>query len=115
MPTRPLPPRHRAVGIPRTALHDAATGISRSVNGLGRRGAVAAGASGLLVSMLAAPASASARTDHPPVDTHALTALARTALAVSPRVSVPLDAVWTFDSPAFSVEIGRASCRERVC
>ena len=104
MPTGPLPPRHRAVGIARTPLHVAAAGVTQSLDRIGRRGVVAVGASGLLVSMLGAPASAAVRTDHPSVDTYALTALARTALAVSPRVSVPAEAVWTFDAPVISIE-----------
>lgn len=104
MPTGPLPPRHRAVGIARNPLHVAAAGVSQSLDRIGRRGVVAVGASGLLVSMLGAPASAAVRTDPPSVDTRALTAMAREALAVSPRVSVPAGAVWTFDAPVISVE-----------
>ncbi|WNB86164.1 C40 family peptidase [Cellulomonas sp. ATA003] len=69
----------------------------------GRRTAVAAASSGLVVSMLAAPASADSGTHVPAVDTSALTASARAALATSPVVSVPAEATWAFDVPAITV------------
>lgn len=39
----------------------------------------------------------------PAVDVSALTAEARAALATSPVVTVPVDAAWTFDTPAITV------------
>ena len=105
MPAR-LIPRHRAHGAPRTPLTDAADGVVHCLDGAGRRTAVVASASGLLVSAFVSPASA-ATSDHPgvlpSVDTSALTAPAREALAVAPAVSVPTDVAWTFDVPAITV------------
>jgi len=53
---------------------------------------------------MAVPAAAEGSTNAlPAVDTSALTAPARAALATSPVVSVPTDASWDFDSPAITV------------
>ena len=105
MPAGSAPPRHRAPRAARTPLSDAVTAATDGLGSLGRRTAVAAGASGLVVSMLAVPASA-APGEHPSlptVDTAALAASARDALAVSPVVSVPTEATWAFDVPAITV------------
>lgn len=100
------PGRHRAPGAARTPVDDAVLSARQHLATAGRRGAAAAGTSGLLVSMLAAPAVAGSSTDHaslPTVDTAALTATARAALEVSPPVQVAVDAAWTFDVPAIQV------------
>ncbi|WP_199421600.1 C40 family peptidase [Actinotalea solisilvae] len=105
MPAISASARHRAPGAPHTVLHDVAASTTRMVESSGRRATVAVGASGLVASMLAGPASA-APSDHPnlpAVDTAPLTAPAEQALAVSAPVSVPLDAAWTFDVPAITV------------
>lgn len=53
---------------------------------------------------MAVPAAAEGSTNAlPAVDTSALTAPARAALALSPVVSVPTDASWDFASPAITV------------
>lgn len=98
-------PRHRAPGVPHTPLHDLVAGTARALDHSGRRAAVAASTSGLVVSMLASPA-AGATTDHPTlpvVDTASVTAAVERSLAVSAPVSVPTDAAWTFDVPAITV------------
>ena len=64
--------------------------------------AVAAG--GLVVSMSGAAAADAPANALPAVDTTALTAPARAALAISPVVSVPTDASWDFASPDLSVK-----------
>ncbi|WP_233404925.1 C40 family peptidase [Actinotalea solisilvae] len=100
------PARHRAGGSPRTPLDDAAALASRHLAGAARRTAAVAGTSGLVVSMLAAPAVAGPSTDQPSlptVDTTSLTAPTRAALELAPTVSVPADAAWTFDVPAITV------------
>lgn len=95
--------RHRAPGRPTTPVSIAACAVADTAVVTGRRTAVAAASSGLVVSMLAAPASADSGTHLPAVDTGALTAQARTALATSPVVSVPTEATWSFDAPAITV------------
>jgi cell wall-associated NlpC family hydrolase len=70
---------------------------------VGRRTAVVAASSGLIVTMLSAPASAtssSAEGSLPSVDTTALTASARAVLDTAPVVTSPKDAEWTSDDPA---------------
>jgi cell wall-associated NlpC family hydrolase len=72
---------------------------------VGRRTAVVAASSGLVVTMLSAPAGATAHSDQAAgslnaVDTAALTASARAALNTSPVVTAPAEAQWTFDAPA---------------
>nr|WP_246247529.1 C40 family peptidase [Cellulomonas septica] len=70
---------------------------------VGRRTAVVAASSGLVVTMIgAAPAGAasdSAAGALNSVDTAALTASARAVLNTSPVVSSPAEAAWTFDAP----------------
>lgn len=106
MATSPTAPRHRAAGAPRTRLDDAAELAARQLSDAGRRTVVAAGTSGLLVSMLSGAAVADAPVEHttvPAVDTSALTASARIALTTAPVVQVPAGATWTFDTVAITV------------
>lgn len=106
VPRLPRVARHRANGSPRTPLDDAATLASTHLAGAARRTAVVAGASGLVVSMLASPAAAGPGTDQrslPTVDTTSLTAPTRAALELAPTVTVPVDAAWSFDVPAIAV------------
>ena len=96
--------RHRAPARPRTPLDDVVEAVSSAT--AGRRYGVAVAGSSLIVS-LAVPASA-APADHPDlvqgVDTTALTAPARSALATSPVVTVPQDvSAWAFEAPAITV------------
>ncbi|NUU16953.1 C40 family peptidase [Cellulomonas humilata] len=74
---------------------------------VGRRTAVVAASSGLVVSMLGSPASAAAGGEAgalPAVDTAALTASARAVLNTAPVVTAPVDAAWTFDVPVVTAE-----------
>jgi len=107
MPMSSIPARHRAAGRPTTPLSDLAATATGSLAVVGRRSAVAAASSGLVVSMFAAPASAGPSTESaaglPAVDTSALTASARAVLDTAPVVTVPADAVWSFDVPALTV------------
>jgi cell wall-associated NlpC family hydrolase len=98
--------RHRAAGSAITPLSIAVSTTVAHASLSGRRGVVMAASSGLVVSMLASPASAAHSHNEgqlPTVDTRALTASARTVLETSPVVSVPSDAAWTFDVPAITV------------
>ncbi|WP_426594363.1 C40 family peptidase [Cellulomonas sp. McL0617] len=81
----------------------AATG---QIGTVGRRTAVVAASSGLVVSMLSSPASATAGDagSLPAVDTAALTASARAVLDSAPVVTSPADATWTVDIPAVTAE-----------
>lgn len=98
-------PRHRAQGAPRTTLDDAARAVGRQLDGAGRRTIAAAGASGLLVSMLGGAASADGQSEwQAPLDTQALTASVRAAVVTAPTVAVPAGATWQFDTPSFTVE-----------
>jgi cell wall-associated NlpC family hydrolase len=73
---------------------------------VGRRTAVVAASSGLVVSMLSSPASATAGDAGalPAVDTAALTASARAVLDTAPIVTSPADATWTVDIPEIKAE-----------
>ena len=100
--------RHRAARRPVTPLTDLAAATSGSIAVVGRRTAVAAASAGLVVSTFAAPAGAApsaetAVTSLPAVDTSALTAAARAALATAPVVTVAADAQWTLDLPPVTV------------
>lgn len=94
--------RHRAARRPLTPLDDLAGNLAS----VGRRSAVVAASSGLVVTM-ALPASAApveAPTNAlPAVDVSALTAEARAALATAPSVSVPADAAWEFKAPQIQI------------
>ena len=95
--------RHRSARRPATALTDLANAATGSMATVGRRTAVVAASSGLIVSMLGSPAAAAPSSDNaaslPSVDTEALTGAARAALQTSPVVSVPTGTAWSFDAP----------------
>lgn len=97
--------RHRAARRPATPLTDLATAATGSIAVVGRRTAVAAASAGLVVSTFAAPAGAApasgtAPSSLPAVDTSALTASARAVLATAPVVTVAADAPFALDLPA---------------
>jgi len=97
--------RHRAARRPSTPLTELASAASEQMGTVGRRTAVVAASSGLVVTMLSVPANATAHSDDAAgslnaVDTAALTASARAALNTSPVVTSPAEAAWTFDAPA---------------
>lgn len=94
--------RHRAARRPSTPLTELATAASEQMGTVGRRSAVVAASSGLMVSMLALPSSAApgeSAGSLAAVDTAALTASARAVLSTSPVVSAPAEAVFTVDAP----------------
>ncbi|QHT56871.1 glycoside hydrolase [Cellulomonas sp. H30R-01] len=95
--------RHRSARRPSTPLTELASAASEQMGTVGRRTAVVAASSGLVVTMIgAAPAGAtsdSAAGALNSVDTAALTASARAVLNTSPVVSSPAEAAWTFDAP----------------
>jgi len=97
--------RHRAARRPSTPLTELASVASDQLGTVGRRTAVVAASSGLVVSMMGAPAMAATHTDDnvtgalAAFDTDALTASAKAALAAAPVVSSPADAEWTIDAP----------------
>lgn len=96
--------RHRAARRPSTPLTELASVASDQLGTVGRRTAVVAASSGLVVSMMGAPAFAAPTDDTvtgalAAVDTDALTASAKAVLASGPVVSAPADAKWTIDSP----------------
>ena len=107
--------RHRAACRPRTPLDDAVRAATRAAVA-GRRYGIAVASSGLVMSV-ALPASASVPADHPAdtaasvagdsaqaVDVAQLTQAARSALATSPVVEVPVQAAaWTFEAPVITV------------
>ncbi|HEY8721417.1 C40 family peptidase [Pengzhenrongella sp.] len=112
MPVSPSTGRHRAVGRPTTALTDFAETASGSLAQVGRRTAVVAAGSGLIMSALAAPAVAAPAVSAPvtqstarvpSIDTSGLTASARAAIETAPAVTVAKDATWTFDVPVLKV------------
>ena len=96
--------RHRAARRPITPLTDFANAATGSMATVGRRTAVVAASSGLVVSMFASPAAAApsgeaASASVPSVDTAALTGAARAVLETSPVVSVADSTQWSFDVP----------------
>lgn len=98
--------RHRAARRPSTPLTELAAAATGQIGTVGRRTAVVAASSGLVVSMLGSPASATAGDAGalPAVDTAALTASARAVLDTAPIVTAPADATWTVDIPAVKAE-----------
>ena len=99
--------RHRAARRPVTPLTDFANAATGSMATVGRRTAVVAASSGLVVSMLASPAAAAPSSDVtsaalPSVDTASLTDAARAVLETSPVVSVAASTQWSFDAPQVS-------------
>jgi peptidoglycan DL-endopeptidase CwlO len=99
--------RHRAARRPSTPLTELAAAASGQMGTVGRRTAVVAASSGLVVSMLGSPASAAPTGEAgalPAVDTAALTASARAVLNTAPVVTAPVDAAWTVDVPVVTAE-----------
>ncbi|SFK18746.1 C40 family peptidase [Cellulomonas sp. KH9] len=99
--------RHRAARRPSTPLTELANAASEQMGTVGRRTAVVAASSGLMVSMIAVPSYATDRSDTPAlaaVDTAALTASARAVLNTSPVVASPAEAVFTVDAPVIVAE-----------
>jgi len=98
--------RHRAARRPSTPLTELALAATGQIGTVGRRTAVVAASSGLVVSMLGSPASAAAGEagSLPAVDTAALTASARAVLDTAPVVTSPVEATWTVDIPAVTAE-----------
>ena len=96
--------RHRCARPARTPFTDLATGTRAALSTAGRRTGAAAGAAALLSAAVAGPASAGSATGADgSVDTRPLTAAAHAALKVSPVVSVPVEATWSFQAPAITV------------
>lgn len=101
--------KHRSARRP--ALSAITQAASDQMTSVGRRTAVVAASSGLIVSMIgaAAPATAAGPADTKPVDRAntvdfgALAADARTALKSSPTVSVPADATFVIEAAAVTV------------
>jgi cell wall-associated NlpC family hydrolase len=101
--------RHRSARRPVTPLTDLATAATGSIAVVSRRTAVVAASSGLVVSMIAVPATAATSSGDtsalPAVDTAALTASARAVLDTAPVVTAPVDAAWTFEAPAVTAVV----------
>lgn len=106
MPSSATRGRRRSPGRPTTSLDDLATATSAGLATAGRRSAVAAAGSGLLLSMVAVPASAHGSGTHAAsvagVNTAALTASAHALVHTSPVVAAAPDAVWGFDAPTLT-------------
>lgn len=102
MTVSPVRARHRSARRPVTALNDFATAATGSIAVVGRRTAVVAASSGLVVTMLGAPSASAAPGSGgaalPAVDTAALTASARAVLDTAPVVTAPADAAWSFEA-----------------
>jgi len=99
--------RHRAARRPSTPLTELASAASEQMGTVGRRSAVVAASSGLMVSMIAVPSYAADRDSAPAlaaVDTSALTASARAVLNTSPVVASPAEAAFTVDAPVITAE-----------
>lgn len=96
--------RHRAAHRPSTPLSGLAQAATDQLGTVGRRTAVVAASSGLVVSMLSTPAGATSGTDATgalsDVDTASLAASALALLDTAPVVTSPADAAWTIDAPA---------------
>ena len=103
MTPTPQRARHRSARRPLTPLDDLAGNLAT----VGRRSAVVAASSGLVMTMAlpasAAPADNAPAKALPAVDVSALTAEARAALATAPAVSVPADAAWEFSAPQIQI------------
>ncbi len=94
--------RHRASTRPSTPLTQLTSTATAQLQVVGRRTAVVAATSGLVVSAIgAAPASAASGSavGLPPVDTAALAASAQAQLDLAPVVTAPTTAAWTVDVP----------------
>ncbi|MFF3066224.1 C40 family peptidase [Oerskovia sp. NPDC057915] len=106
--------RHRAARRPLSTLASAATASS-----VGRRTAVVAASSGLIVSMLGGTAANAAPVEHDStklntVDLNALTAQARAALESAPAVTVAAEAGFAIESAAVAVTPAPEPVVERV-
>ena len=113
MPVSLTPARHRTAGRPTTAFHDLAAAAVGGLAPAGRRAAVVVASSGLIVSMLAAPASAAQAVKSgglPAVDISGLTSSARAMLNISPGVTVPASATWNLDMPVVTIVPQGATC-----
>ncbi|NHT16924.1 C40 family peptidase [Cellulomonas sp. IC4_254] len=102
--------RHRSARRPVTPLTDLATAATGTLALAGRRTAVVAATTGLMVSAVAVPAANAATTSGdqaalPSVDTAALTASAKTVLETAPVVTAPADAAWSFETPAVTAVV----------
>ena len=99
--------RHRAARRPITPLSRLASAASDNVVAVGKRSAIVAASSGLLVSLMAAaPASAapvSSDAAVASVDVANLASEARAALSTAPTVTVAADASWTVEQTEISV------------
>ena len=101
--------RHRAARRPVTPLSTIAQAASEQMSTVGRRTAVVAASSGLVVSMIGAAAPASAApVDNESnklnsVDLSAVTAQARQALEAAPAVTVAADAAFTIEAAPVTV------------
>lgn len=99
--------RHRAARRPSTPLTEFANAASEQMGTVGRRSAVVAASSGLMVSMIAVPSYAADGDGAPAlaaVDTANLTASARAVLNTSPVVAAPAEALFTVDAPVITAE-----------
>ena len=95
--------RHRSACRPSTPLTQFASTATAQLAVVGRRTAVVAASSGLIVSAIGtAPAFATADSAAGlgGVDTTTLAASARAALDTAPVVTAPVEAAWTLDVPA---------------
>ncbi|WP_318657121.1 C40 family peptidase [Cellulosimicrobium composti] len=103
--------RHRAARRPVTPLSSIAQAASTQMSTAGRRTAVVAASSGLIVSMIGAAAPATAApVDNESgklnaVDLSALTAQARQALEAAPAVTVAADAAFTIEQAQAPVTV----------
>lgn len=99
--------RHRQARRPITPLTTLVSSATGNAAVMGRRTAVVAASSGLLVSFMGTGAATAAPSSSSPalnsVDVSALTAQARAALSTAPAVTVAADATWTVEQTAVSV------------
>ncbi|MGW6129179.1 C40 family peptidase [Cellulomonas sp. NPDC055163] len=106
MPSSTSHGRRRSPGRPTTPLNDLATATSAGIATAGRRSAVVAAGSGLMIGIVAVPASAEGSSASgaslAAVDSTVLTASARAILETSPVVAAAPDAVWGFDAPTLT-------------
>jgi cell wall-associated NlpC family hydrolase len=106
MPSSTSHGRRRSPGRPTTPLNDLATATSAGIATAGRRSAVVAAGSGLMIGIVAVPASAegtnASGASLAAVDSTVLTASARAILETSPVVAAAPDAVWGFDAPTLT-------------
>ncbi len=102
MSDRTMRGRHRANTRPSTPLTQFTSTATAQLQTVGRRTAVVAASSGLVVSAIgASPAYAGNDVVAlPPVDAAALAASAKAQLDLAPVVTAPADAAWTVDVPA---------------